>query len=216
MEWDQRARLTLFFRLITKKPIKDLALRTEPIFQALFESIFCYVFKNMNYTEKLAFILCLSLLPISALGIEGYSSPDISSPAKLSYRAFTIYTGQEACNNSPDISSIKLRVSFETITIGDKLQAYGSNDSDPTDLTILAFDSEGNFVPNVPVYVHAYSIGRTEENDPGIIYIDSSINYWEARKSGEFAISVRWLCAEPDSGGVMDTVVLKVVEREDN
>ena len=157
------------------------------------------------------FILLISFLSSSAHSTEGYSSTEPSKPANIYSRTFTIYTLQEACAESPPVAEIKLRLPGTTIQVGDRIHTNHPDDSVVSDLIIEAFDKEGTFLPGVPVSVGAGSIGRTLSFDPGIIYRDSSMDYWEARKPGEFEIGTSWLCATSVETSVTDTIVVKVI-----
>ncbi len=169
---------------------------------------------EMKFSKLQLFSLVLLILSKSALGAEGYSSPSLGSPAKLSYRAFTIYTGQEACEKTPEVASLRIRLNRQMLRVGDKLQAYYLNDAEESDLIIEAFDLAGNFIPSVPISAEAFSIGRTANYDPGIIYMNSSMNFWEARKPGHFAVTTRWYCGAPGSDGIRDEVIIEVREQE--
>jgi len=169
----------------------------------------------MKFFKSRASSFMLLMLSINALGAEGFSSPTVDSPAKLYYRAFTIYTGQEACDKSPKVATLRIRVPSQTLIVGDKLQAYYRDSTEESDLIIEAYDSTGNFLPSVPISAEAYSIGRTDNYDPGIIYINSSMDYWEARRPGRFVVTARWNCATTDSNGVYDEVTIEVQQQED-
>ncbi|MFT4861895.1 MAG: hypothetical protein ACI95C_001107 [Pseudohongiellaceae bacterium] len=102
----------------------------------------------------------------SVYGAEGYSSSEISIPANIYYRAFTINTRQEACEESPAVATIKLRLPNTTMAVGERLVTNLSDGSVVSDLFIAAYDVEGKFVPSVPVLVDVYSIGRTRHYNP--------------------------------------------------
>jgi len=152
------------------------------------------------------------MIPTTLLGDEGFSSSNLATPANVYYRAFTIYSLESACEKSPEVSSIKLHVPNGTLYVGERLHANTPDDSVVSDFIIEAFDREGNFVANVPVQVSVYSVDRTSTFDPGIVYRDASMDYWEARKPGEFAVFVRWSCAESASDSVTDEVIVKVID----
>lgn len=166
----------------------------------------------MGCLKLIFFIFILAVLPATGLGAEGYSSSALSIPAKIYYRAFTLYTGKEACDKPPEVKTIRITVLSTTMYVGDRLYLSLAVDSVDSDFIIEAFDVVGNFVPSVPVHVEAYSVGRTIDYDPGIIYKDGSMDYWEAIKPGEFAVFVRWACPKPVGTGVWDEVVVRVLE----
>ncbi len=78
-------------------------------------------------------------------------------------------------------------------------------------MVIEAFDEEGHFLPSVPVHVVAGSQGRTVDFDPGIIYRDASMEYWEARLPGKFDVGVSWACSRDAQSVVQDSVTIEVV-----
>lgn len=163
-------------------------------------------------TQGLRFSLLLPLL-FPALGScqEGYSSAQPSVPANIYYRAFTIYTLQEACEKSPKVSTLSIRLPNTRIQVGDRIKTNAPDDSTVSDLVIEAFDAEGHFLPSVPVHVGAGSQGRTVDFDPGIIYRDASMDYWEARLPGKFDLEVSWACSHDAQSVVQDSVTIDVV-----
>lgn len=163
--------------------------------------------------KKLIVVLGFFLAPITAFCTEGFSSIERSEPANIYYRAFTIDTRQEACTKSADVAEIKLYLQRTTISVGDRVHTNTPDDSVVSDFIIEAFDEAGNFLSGVPVSVEAESVGRTASFDPEIVYRDASMEYWEARKPGEFEVRARWLCASSSEADVSDTVIVHVVER---
>lgn len=163
---------------------------------------------------KICFLF-FACYPVIALCDEGFSSAEPSIPANIYYRAFTIITLQEECEKSPEVSKITLRLANTTIEVGDRVHSNSPDDSTVSDLVIEAFDDEGNFLPSVPVHVGAGSQGRTIDYDPGVIYKDASMEYWEARKPGKFDIGAIWACSSNPQKVVGDTVTIQVVESSD-
>jgi hypothetical protein len=159
-------------------------------------------------------LLLLSFFPVVAVCQEGYSSAQPSIPARIYYRVFTIYTHQEACEKSPKVSVISLRLPSTRMRVGDKIKTNSPDDSIVSDLVIEAFDEDGNFLPAVPVYVMAVSQGKTIDYDPGILYRDGSMDYWEARSPGKFDIGVSWACPSSPQNVVQDSVTIEVVDAE--
>lgn len=153
-------------------------------------------------------ILLILFLPVAAFCDEGYSSATLSSFANVYSRAFTIYTHVEACGKAPEVSEIEINYPKEIIKVGDRIQANSSDDSIVSDFIINAFDEDGNFLPSVPIFVYVNLPVSTLDSGPEVIYRDSSINYWEARKTGEFSIEVVWAC----QSDVLDRIIIEVVD----
>ncbi len=166
----------------------------------------------MNYLKRALFFVIFVNLPTAALSQEGYSSSAPSMPATIYQRAFTLHTSQKACEKSPEIESIKLFLPSYTMYIGERLHTTDLNNSIASDLIIEAYDSAGNFVSGVPVYITAYSTGRTSDFDPGILYRDGSMEYWVAKKLGKFELFVRWLCNNSRNANIFDTVSVEVIK----
>ena len=89
---------------------------------------------------SLALLSVIATITVATIG-QGYSSSEPGAQISAGQRAFTIYTHQEACENT----AYPARIVAEPIelAVGDKLAL-----SDPV---VEAFDAEGNFVPNVPL-----------------------------------------------------------------
>lgn len=166
--------------------------------------------------DKLKLYILLSLIsPAIAFCDEGYSSAEPSSAANIYSRTFTIYTHKDACDKSPVVSEIRIKYPKEIIEVGNRIHANSPDDSIVSDFIIKAFNAEGNFLPSVPIYVDVNLQDSTLDFDPGIIYRDATMNYWEARKPGMFVIRARWACPSYAQSDIQDTITIEVVERNE-
>jgi hypothetical protein len=162
-----------------------------------------------NHCQGIPLLMACLVAP-AAVCEEGHSSAQPSAPATIHSRAFTIHTLQDACDDSPTVSSLVLTLRSTRIHVGDRINTNTVDNASVSDLIIEAFDADGNFVPSVPVYVGATSQGKTQEYDPGIVYKDASMDYWEARLPGKFDIEAGWLCVSDTQQAVRDKVTVEV------
>jgi len=121
---------------------------------------------------------------------EGWSSESPGAPASIYYRAFTIYTGAEACEKSGRLAELRTPPSPIVLSVGERL--YRSEGSDASaELAVNAYDSEGRFLSRVPVVVDLI--------DPSELMVGrSDWNYIEATKPGEAVLRFSWLCPTED------------------
>jgi hypothetical protein len=86
--------------------------------------------ESARYARSLTprWLVYLALLvipyPLSASGGifgEGYSSAAPGAPAGISFRAFTIYTGQDACAKSALPSKLKVLPNPITLRVGERI-----------------------------------------------------------------------------------------------
>lgn len=147
----------------------------------------------MNMKVCLALLIVFAAHPAARAGIfgEGFSSAEPGTPSAVYYRAFTIYTRQEACEKS--IRPVELRISPDPIymKIGDRVHHSGLNGR-PSDLVIQAYDAQGSFLPSLPIVVDV--IGKDHVTDSR-----SDWDYFEAVAEGEDELRASWACAT--SGG---------------
>lgn len=121
---------------------------------------------------------------------EGWSSENQGDPASIHYRAFTIYTGEEACEKSGRLAELRAPPSAILLRVGDRL--YRSESSNASaELAVDAYDSEGRFLSRVPIVVNLI--------DPSELMSGrSDWDYIEATKPGEALLKFSWLCPTED------------------
>jgi hypothetical protein len=150
---------------------------------------------------------CMALLfPLSALAgtfAEGFSSSVLGGPADLRYRAFTIYTGQEACAEAKQPAELSVRPSPIEMSIGD--QIHRSNvDRAPSELIIEAYGEAGEFLPAVPIVVSIV-------DSQGVTGSRSDWDYFEAIAQGAAELVVGWRCKTPSGEPLTASVRIVVV-----
>ena len=158
------------------------------------------------------YLWCFLALSTGVFGQEGYSSAEPGVPANIYSRAFTLMIHQQVCEDSPDVARISLKLFRDVMVVGERIRTNRADDSVVSDLVIEAFDASGNFLPAVPVYSSVSSAGRTRDFDPGVVYRDGSMDYWELRKAGEIEVSAYWACAKTREALVGDTLLIKVLK----
>ena len=137
-------------------------------------------------------VLLLAVPPAAIAGIfgEGYSSAKPGAPSAVYFRAFTIYTGQEACEKSPVPVELRIFPNPLQMSVGDRI--HRSNvDEHPSELVIEAYDKDGAFLPAVPVVVNTIDAQN-------VVGARSDWDYFEAIREGEAELVVGWACAAPD------------------
>ena len=128
-------------------------------------------------------LLSLNASPIWAQGFaEGYSSELPGEPARISNRAFTIYTKQDVCLASDTPTRFQLHQSAISLKVGDKIYRGGR-----TTLVIEAYGEDGRFLPKVPIELLVI-----QESD--ILASRSDWDYLEALNEGTAEILIRGSC----------------------
>ncbi|MDT8398599.1 MAG: hypothetical protein RQ899_08300 [Pseudomonadales bacterium] len=147
----------------------------------------------MRTENYLVCVIVLLLLPVSGFaGIfgEGYSSAVPGESANISFRAFTIHTRQEACEQSAFPSELRIFPSPLILNIGDRI--YRSNaSSQASGLVVEAYGPRGEFLPEVPIIVSTVDVQNVTSSR-------SDRDYLEAVQEGEDDLLVSWACASPD------------------
>ena len=115
---------------------------------------------------------------------EGTSSTEPGAPSAIFYRAFTIYTGQEACASSRTPASLRVHLRMEEVGVGTRVH----RDS-PSELVVEAYDDAGTFLPAVPIVVEVLA-------NTGVVASGGDRDYFEIIGPGEVEVVARWLCAE--------------------
>ena len=130
-------------------------------------------------------LLSLALYTSSAAGFtfaEGTSSAELGVPAQIFYRAYTIYTLQEACDRSAVPASLSVRLTHRKVSVGTRVHRDSGSE-----LIVEAYDEGGKFLPSVPIVVAVLA-------DPGVIGSRSDWDYFEALTPGEAEVRVSWIC----------------------
>jgi hypothetical protein len=151
----------------------------------------------------------LFLFPLSALaGIfgEGFSSSVLGGPSDIRYRAFTIYTAQEACAESKLPAVLRVRPNPLEMTIGDRIHRTNV-ERNPSELIIEAYGEHGEFLPGVPIIVSTVDVQNVTASR-------SDWDYLEAVREGEDELVVGWACKTSD-GVPLEARVRIVVESSD-
>ena len=161
----------------------------------------------MRATLGFALLVCAAQSALSA-GIfgEGYSSAEVGTPSPIYFRAFTIYTGQEACEHSLRPVEFKILPNPLRLTIGDRVHHTGL-DGRPSDLVIEAYDAEGAFLPSVPVTVAVISKDNVTDSR-------SNWDYMEAVRDGQDELRVVWACTAADGRTVETRIPILVTSEE--
>lgn len=150
------------------------------------------------------------LLPVSALAGhfgEGYSSAEKGAPSDIYYRAFTIYTQQEACAISARPAELRVFPSPLILKVGDRIHRTNV-EMNPGDLIVEAYAEDGEFLPAVPIIV--YTIDRQN-----VVSARSDWDYLEAMREGEDELVVAWACGSAD-GPPLEARVRLVVTADDS
>ena len=122
---------------------------------------------------------------------EGYSSPAPGAPSQISFRAFTIYTWQDACAKSGTPSELKVMPNPITLNVGDRIHRTNVSEQ-RSEIIVEAYGARGLFLPAVPIIVSTV--------DPnGVLANRSDWDYFEAVGEGEAELVVGWACQQ--SGG---------------
>lgn len=133
-------------------------------------------------TVALSLLLCA---PASAFTFaEGYSSAAKGASARLYYRSFTIYTGEDACAHSAVPASFTIHADPLDLRVGGRIHRNGESE-----LVIEAYDAEGTFLPSVPVVVNVVA-------DSNVIESRADQDYFEALAAGEGQVTVSWFCGD--------------------
>ena len=156
---------------------------------------------------KVCLALLVSTAPcVASAGVfgEGYSSAEPGSASVVHFRVFTIYTRQEACDESPQ--PVELRISPDPIQIqvGGRVRHTGQNGR-PSDLVIEAYDSQGSFLPSVPITVDVVP----RDN---VTLSRSDWDYFEAVGMGADELRATWACVAPDGQSVEARVRIQVTQ----
>lgn len=150
--------------------------------------------------------LCASAVWAGQFG-EGYSSAEPGAPSDLHYRAFTIYTAQEACAQSAMPSEFRVRPDPLRLAIGDRIHRSNVN-RHPSELVIEAYGPRGEFLPSVPIIVSTMDLQNVTRTR-------SDWDYFEAAAEGEDELVVAWACGTPDGAPVQTRVRLIVSAERD-
>ena len=137
----------------------------------------------------LAIGVLLILLPVSGWAwvfAEGYSSAKPSVSARIFYRAFTIYTGQDACSDSPVPFEFRVRPNPITLKVGERIHR-----TERSELIVEAYDEAGLFLPAVPLVV-------TVIDSMTVVRSRSDWDYFEAIAEGEAELLIAWYCPADD------------------
>lgn len=161
---------------------------------------------NVGLSTLLACLMVIAgsaVAQVSAFG-EGWSSENQGESASIYYRAFTIYTGEEACEESG--RPVELRVPPSPIWLRVSERLYRSESSDASaELVVDAYDSEGRFLSRVPIIVNVI--------DPsGLMIGRSDWDYIEATKPGEALLRFSWLCSTADGEPISAERTIVVIE----
>ncbi|MEM6484532.1 MAG: hypothetical protein AAF662_06055 [Pseudomonadota bacterium] len=167
-----------------------------------------YVTKATRYTFLAAFVaLVYFASTATALGGifgEGYSSSLPGGPSAIYFRAFTIYTRQEACETSGIPAKLKILPNPIQLRIGDRI--HRSNvEQHPSEIVVEAYDEHDAFLPAVPITVSTIDTSN-------ITTSRSDWNYFEATKEGKAEVSVSWACSTAD-GNALEARASVVVSR---
>ena len=154
-------------------------------------------------------LVCLALLlvsyPLSASGGifgEGHSSPAPGAPSEISFRAFTIYTLQDACKESAAPAQLKVLPNPITLRVGERIHRTNVGEH-WSEVIVEAYGASGRFLPAVPIIVSTL--------DPsGVIGDRSDRDYFEAIAEGEAELVVGWACAPPGTAPVRASVRIVV------
>jgi hypothetical protein len=133
------------------------------------------------------------LFPLSALaGIfgEGFSSSLLGGPPAIRYRAFTIYTAQEACAESALPAEFRVRPNPLRMRLGDRVHRTNV-ERNPSELIIEAYGEDGEFLPAVPIIVSTVDVQN-------VTVSRSDWDYFEAVRDGEDELVIAWACRTPN------------------
>ncbi len=152
-------------------------------------------------------ILALVLWPAShaAIFAEGYSSAVQSTAADIRFRAFTLYSREAACNVAPAIAEIKVLPDPIRLQVGERI--HRSNVTNiVTELIVEAYNSDGEFVPGVPIIVELL-------DNNGVTATRSDWNYLEAQQAGVAELLVRPACLSSAETGHARVQILVTATR---
>lgn len=141
-------------------------------------------------------VLLLALPSAAAGGVfgEGYSSAVPGGPAAIHFRAFTIYTGQEACAKSPVPAELRIVPNPLQLNVGDRIHRSNGHEH-VSELVVEAYDRDGVFLPSVPIIVNLIDV-------QSVVASRSDWDYFEAIRAGEDELVVYWACPAPDTSSV--------------
>jgi hypothetical protein len=145
------------------------------------------------------------VIPLAAAGGifgQGYSSAQPGDPAAIYFRAFTIYAGQEACEQSPVPAEFRILPDPLQLKVGDRIHRTNF-DEHTSELVIEAYDKDGLFLPAVPIHVDLVDVQSVVESR-------SDWDYFEAVRAGEDELVVSWACAAPDGSPLEERVRILV------
>ena len=163
--------------------------------------------RRMKAAINLTSIGCL--LPFACLAGEfgeGFSSMVPGGHSDISFRAFTIYTLQEACEKSAVPAELRVLPNPLVLKVGDRIHRSNASPSQG-ELIIEAYGEDGEFIPAVPVIVSTMDV-------QGVTAARSDWDYFEAIRTGEDDIVVAWPCTQPDEPWLEARARLLVVSDE--
>jgi len=137
---------------------------------------------------------------------EGFSSMVPGGQSDISFRAFTIYTLQEACEKSAVPAELRVLPNPLVLKVGDRIHRSNASPSQG-ELIIEAYGEDGEFIPAVPVIVSTMDV-------QGVTAARSDWDYFEAIRTGEDDIVVAWPCTQPDEPWLEARARLLVVSDE--
>ncbi len=162
----------------------------------------------MRATVYLAVLLGVPLAATAGIFGEGYSSAEPGAPSAIHFRAFTIYTGAEACRGSPVPVELRVLPSPLRMSVGDRI--HRSNvDRHPSELVIEAYDKDGAFLPAVPIVVATVEVQN-------VVGSRSDWDYFEALREGEDELVVGWACSAANGTPVEARVRILVTSSNAN
>ena len=137
--------------------------------------------------------ILMLILPISAIAGffgEGYSSMAPGGPSDISFRAFTIYTQQEACEKSAHPTELRIIPNPLILKIGDRIHRSNVN-VHQSELVIEAYGKSGDFLPAVPIIVSMNDVQN-------VTVSRSDWDYFEAIHAGQGELVAAWACDTRD------------------
>jgi hypothetical protein len=138
--------------------------------------------------------LAIPLAAASEIFGEGYSSARPGGPAAIYFRAFTIYTAQEACAKSPVPAEFRILPDPLELNVGDRIHRTNGHEH-ASELVIEAYDQDGTFLPSIPIIVNLIDVQK-------VVASRSDWDYLEAIRAGEDELTVHWACPAPDDSSV--------------
>ena len=155
---------------------------------------------------QFAFGLLLPCACLAGAFGEGFSSKQPGAPSDIGARAFTIYTLQEACEESAIPAEIRVLPEPLVLKVGERLHRSNTSPAQ-SELIIEAYGEDGEFLPAVPVIVSTLDMQNVTESK-------SNWNYLEATRTGEDSIVVAWPCTPPGEPWLESRARLVVISNE--